>query len=98
MTREGFIFPKPEVSVGVIRQQGGNFFTDVSGKLFTVSEMGILSNPMIPVTLNVSDIQKVGANYMLDSQGRLFIVDKDGNVSEKALSNHDLRETKILSI
>lgn len=97
VSREGFIFAKPEITVGVIRKQGGNFFTDSSNKLFTISESGILANPMIPTTLIVSDIQKVGANYMLDSEGRLFIVDKDGNVAERTIATHDLRSSKILS-
>ena len=49
------------------------------------------------VEFKVADIQKVGANYMIDSEGRIFIVDKVGNIVERTI-NHDLRNTKILSI
>lgn len=96
VSKDGFVYPKTE-RVGQIRKMGGNFFVDSSNKLFTVSETGILSNPVIPMNLNVTAIAKTGANYMIDAEGRLFAVDNNGNVFERTMRNHDLRNTKVTS-
>ncbi len=97
VSKDGFVYAKPEVKVGAIKKAGGNFMIDSANLLFTVSEEGFLMLPVLPANIKVADIQKVGANYMLDSEGRLFIVDKAGNLVERTI-NHDLRNTKILSI
>lgn len=98
VSRDGFVFPKPDLAVGTIIKTGGNFFINSANNIFTVSETGVLSNPVIPLTLKVNTISKVGANYMIDAEGRIFTVDKDGNLSERAMPDHDLKSTKILSL
>lgn len=97
VSKDGFVFAKPEIKVGAIKKFGGNFMIDSANLLFTVSEEGFLMLPVLPANIKVADIQKVGANYMLDSEGRMFIVDKVGNLVERTI-NHDLRNTKILSL
>lgn len=97
VSKDGFVFAKPELKVGTIKRIGGNFLIDSDNLLFTISEEGFLMLPVLPANIKVNDIQKVGANYMLDSEGRIFIVDKAGNLVERTI-NHDLRNTKILSM
>lgn len=97
VSKDGFVFAKPEIKVGTIKKLGGNFMIDSANLLFTVSEDGFLMLPVLPANIKVADIQKVGSNYMLDSEGRIFIVDKAGNLVERTI-NHDLRNTKILSL
>ncbi len=97
VSKDGFVYAKPEVKVGAIKKLGGNFLIDSANLLFTVSEEGFLMLPVLPANIKVADIQKVGANYMLDSEGRIFVVDKVGNLVERTI-NHDLRNTKILSL
>lgn len=94
----GFVYPKADVKVAAPKKLGGNFLIDVTNKLFTVSETGILSNPVMPINLNLNNILKVGSNYMLDTDGRLFVVDKNGNVFERAVGSHDLRSVKVISL
>ena len=77
---------------------GGNFLIDNTGKLFTVSETGILANPVIPANLILNNVTKTGANYMLDTEGRLFVVDKNGNIFERSVNSHDLRNVKVISL
>ncbi|MES2529077.1 MAG: hypothetical protein V4598_18465 [Bdellovibrionota bacterium] len=95
---KGFVYPKADVKAGAPRKIGGNFVIDNMGKLFTVSESGIFANPVLPTTLNIANISKVGANYMLDNDGKLFVVDKNGNVFERSVNSHDLRNVKVLSL
>jgi hypothetical protein len=97
VSKDGFVFAKPEIKVGTIKKLGGNFLIDSADLLFTVSEDGFLMLPVLPANIKVTDIQKVGSNYMLDSEGRIFIVDKAGNLVERTI-NHDLRNAKILSL
>jgi hypothetical protein len=97
VSKDGFVYAKPEIKVGAIKKFGGNFMIDSANLLFTVSEEGFLMLPVLPLNIKVADIQKVGANYMLDSEGRIFIVDKEGNLVERTI-NHDLRNSKILSL
>ncbi len=95
---KGFVYPKADVKAGAPRKIGGNFLIDNMGKLFTVSETGILSNPVVPANLVLNNVAKVGSNYMLDTEGRLFIVDKNGNVFERSVNSHDLRNVKVISL
>lgn len=97
VSKDGFVYAKPEVKVGAIKKLGGNFLIDSANMLFTVSEDGFLMLPVLPANIKVADIQKVGSNYMLDSEGRIFVVDKVGNLVERTI-NHDLRNAKILSL
>jgi hypothetical protein len=98
VNKDGFVFPKKEVRASTAKKLGGNFFVDMTNKLFTVSEEGILANPVVPLTLDVNKIAKTGANYMIDTEGKLFVVDKNGNVFERAVNGHDLRNVKIISL
>ncbi len=98
VNKDGFVFSKKDVRVAAAKKLGGNFLIDISNQLFTVSEDGVLANPVMPVNLVLSNVIKIGSNYMLDSEGRLFVVDKNGNVFERSLNNHDLRSVKIISL
>lgn len=97
ISNNGFVFSKSDIAVGAIKKSGGNYFIDDTNKLFTVSEDGLLVLPVLPMNIKVSDVKKLGANYMIDSEGRIFTVDKSGNMEERTV-NHDLRNSKILSI
>jgi hypothetical protein len=97
VSRDGFIYSKSEFAVKDIIHQGGNFFVDSSGKLFTVSEEGYLLLPVLPADLVVSKIAKVGANYLLDREGQIFVVDGDGSIHEREVP-HDLTNARTLSI
>jgi hypothetical protein len=97
VSKDGFVFSKQDQKVGSIKKAGGNFFIDSSNLLFTIAEDGILLLPILPVNIQVADIKSVGSNYMIDSQGRIFIVDKAGNIVERSI-NHDLRNSKVLSL
>lgn len=96
VSKDGFVYAKPELKAGAVKKAGGNFFVDSANLLFTVSDEGFLMLPVLPATIKVSDVQTVGANYMIDSEGRMFIVDKSGNLFERSL-DHDLKNTKISS-
>ncbi len=98
VSKDGFVFAKTGMQIGTVKKFGGNFVIDETNKLFTISETGILSNPVLPLTLNVNNIAKVGSNYMLDNDGKLFVVDNNGNVFERTITNHDLRNVKVLSL
>lgn len=97
VSKMGFIFSKPDIDVSAPLKLGGNYFISSTGILHTVSEEGILVVPTIPKDLNVSEIQKLGSNYMIDKLGRIFIVDKNGSIEERN-SQHDLKNTKVLSL
>ncbi len=95
VTKDGFVFAKPEVRVGSIAKAGGNFFVDSNNLLYTVSEEGILSLPVLPANLRVAGLQRFGANFMIDAEGRIFTVDQTGKIFERS-STHDLRGARIL--
>lgn len=97
VSKDGFVFKK-DLRVVAPKKLGGNFVIDSAGKLFTVSETGILANPVVPATLNLNNVVKIGANYMLDNDGKLFVVDKNGNVFERSVNSHDLRNVKVISL
>jgi hypothetical protein len=97
VSKDGFVFPKPDIKTGKVAKSGGNYFIDSNGLLFTVSEEGFLLLPELPATIKISEIKRFGANYMVDSEGRMFVVDSKGNLFERTL-NHDLRNAKILSL
>lgn len=97
VSKDGFVFSKKDQKVSSIKKAGGNFFIDSANLLFTVSEEGFLMLPILPANIQVADIKSIGSNYMIDSQGRIFIVDKAGNIVERTI-NHDLRNSKVLSL
>jgi hypothetical protein len=97
VSKEGTVFSKEAVKAGLISKKGGNYFVDNKGVLFTVSEDGYLISPALPMNLKVADITKLGSNYFLDNAGKLFAVDSAGNVYEREIKDHDLRNTKIHS-
>lgn len=97
VSKDGFVFAKPEVKVGSIVKAGGNFMIDSTNKIFTVSEDGFLILPVLPMNIKVMTVQKLGSNYMIDTEGRIFTVDAQGNMHERKI-DHDLTDTKILSL
>jgi flagellar basal body rod protein FlgF len=97
VNKDGFVFKK-DLKIAAPKKLGGNFVIDVTGKLFTVSDAGILANPVVPANLNLNNVVKIGANYMLDNDGKLFVVDKNGNVFERSVNSHDLRNVKVISL
>lgn len=98
ITKDGFVYPKAEVKTGVVKKVGGNFFIDSNNTLFTVSEEGFLYLPSLPMTLKVATVTKLGQNYFIDQEGKLFVVDNTGAVMERAITNHNTKDTKVLSI
>jgi hypothetical protein len=98
VTKEGLVFPKPEVKVGAVKKKGGNFFVDSNNSIFTISEDGFLLMPTVPASLQVASITKLGQNYFLDQEGRLFVIDSMGGINEREMKSHDLKDVKILSL
>lgn len=95
--KDGIIYSKSMLQIPAIKKMGGNFFIDHSNQLWSISETGLLSTPVLPTTFNIANIAKIGSNYMVDVNGNLFTVDSSGNVSQRVLPNHDLRDVKVLS-
>lgn len=97
VSKDGFVYAKPEVKVGSIVKAGGNFLIDSTNKIFTVTDDGFLILPVLPMNIKVMTVQKLGSNYMIDSEGRIFTVDAQGNMHERK-TDHDLTDAKILSL
>lgn len=97
VTKDGFVFAKNEVKVGMIVKKGGNYFIDATNKLFTVSEDGFLILPVLPANIKVNTLTKFGSNYMIDSTGKVFVVDNKGVILERTI-NHDLLNAAVLSL
>jgi hypothetical protein len=97
VSKDGFVYAKPEIKVGTIVKAGGNYLIDSTNKIYTVTEDGFLMLPILPANIKVSLVQKLGSNYMIDSEGQIFVVDEKGNMHERSVA-HDLSNTKILSI
>ena len=97
VSKDGFVYAKPEVKVASIVKSGGNYLIDSTNKIFTVTEDGFLMLPVLPLNIKVATVQKLGANYMIDSEGRIFVVDDKGNMHERTIA-HDLSNAKILSL
>lgn len=98
VSKDGFVFPKTNLVAGVIVKKGGNFFVNSLGSLFTVSDDGLLLLPILPGNLVPANIVKLGANYMIDNAGKIFVVDSAGVISERTITEHDLLNTKVLSL
>jgi hypothetical protein len=98
VTKDGFVYSKADMKVGAIRKTGGNYFIDANNAIYTVSSEGLLFLPVLPANLKLASISKLGQNYFLDQEGRLFVVDTAGNIQEREMKTHDLRDAKILSL
>ncbi|HXH30264.1 MAG TPA: hypothetical protein VNJ01_05605 [Bacteriovoracaceae bacterium] len=88
-TKDGIFTIQPDFKITGVKKNGGNFFLDSMGSLYTISELGKLSLPILPMKLLLVNIAQVGSNYMLDLDGRLFVVDMTGSVWERDLTTHD---------
>lgn len=97
VSKDGFVFAKPENNVGKIVKKGGNYFITEDGKLYTVADSGFLILPILPANIVVADVEKLGSNYMVDTEGRIFTVDTFGNMYERDVTAHDLRIMKLSS-
>lgn len=97
VNKDGFVAPKPMFKIPALKKLGGNFFLDFNNLLWTVSETGLLSNPIVPTNLLVDNLEKLGANYMIDKEGNIFTVDSQGNIAYRDVNTHDLTNAKILS-
>lgn len=98
VSKDGNVFAKPEIKVGPITRKGGNFLVDNTNKIFTVSEEGFLVLPGLPMGFNLANIVKIGSNYMIDTEGKMFVVDTTGSILERTVTDHDIREAKVLSL
>lgn len=96
VSKEGFVFSK-DLKVNSLVKLGGNYFLADNNFLYTVSEDGFLIVPVLPANLKVDSISKLGSNYFLDQDGKLFVVDSKGNMFEREVKDHDLRNSKVLS-
>jgi hypothetical protein len=97
VSKDGFVFTKPDIKVGAIKKMGGNFFIDSNNLIFTVSEDGLLLLPLIPNGLEISSLTKLGNNYFIDGRGKLFTVDNLGQITEREIKSHDINDVKILA-
>lgn len=98
VSKDGFVFSKAtEVSKPQFKRLGGNYFVDTSDRIYTISEEGLLIFPSLPANFKLSKITKIGTNYLIDSEGRIFVVDKNGNLFDRGVTSHNLRNAKVLS-
>jgi hypothetical protein len=97
ISKEGFVFPKPQIKAGKILKAGGNFFIDSSNTIYTISEAGILILPSLPANLKLAQVLRLGVNYMIDSAGKIFTVDSAGSIHERS-ANHNLLNARVLSL
>lgn len=97
VNKDGFVFAKKDLKVGMITKKGGNYFIDINNKLFTVTDEGILIAPVLPANIVISKMVKFGSNYMIDRNGKIFVIDSKGVIYERAI-NHDLNSVKVLSL
>jgi hypothetical protein len=95
VSKDGFVFAKPEVKAAAVAKAGGNFFVDANNLLYTVSEDGLLLLPVLPANLRIANLQRFGANFMIDGDGRIFTVDQAGAIIERS-TTHDLRNARLL--
>lgn len=97
VNKDGFVADKPMFRIPAIKKMGGNYFIDSNDKIWTISDEGIVSNPVIPANLDIQEIEKLGSNYMIDRFGAMFTVDDKGNIHSRDVNLHDLTNAKILS-
>lgn len=95
VSRKGFVYSKPDVDAKKVVKAGGKFFIDETNRLFTISDEGLLTLPVLPFGMNLGTIQKIGSNFLIDSEGRIFVVDSLGNIFERSLQ-HDLKNGVLL--
>ncbi len=94
----GEIEAKTGERVGIIERRGGNFFSDSSNFIYTISENGELITPAVPMNLSISNIVKNATNYFVDLQGRLFIVNDKGEIYHKELEGYDFKNIAVISL
>jgi hypothetical protein len=98
VSKDGMGFSKDDLKVGKIVKRGGNYLIDETNRIYTISDNGLVSLPDLPKNLNTALINKMGSNYLIDSEGRLFVVDSLGNIFERIVPGHDLKNVKIPSL
>ena len=98
VSKEGFVFAKPETKTGIIKKAGGNFFIDANNMIYTVSKEGFLMLPSLPANLKIESITKLGSNYFIDADAKLFVIDSTGAIIEREIKDHDIRNVKLLSL
>jgi hypothetical protein len=97
VSKDGSVFSKEEVVVGKVVSKGGNYLVDETKRIYTVTDEGYLLLPNLPLKFNLDQIVKFGSNFMIDKDGLVFVVDANGQVIERSVNGHDLRNAKILS-
>jgi len=97
VSKDGFVFPKPDLKISKVKVSGGNYLVDDTNKIYTITDDGLILLPNLPMSLNLNQINKIGSNYMIDKEGRAFIINGSGEVLERSIKNHDLRAVKIIS-
>jgi len=97
VSRDGFVFAKPQMSIGSIRRRGGNYFINDKNQIFTVSEEGLLLLPDMPDNLKLSSIKFLGANYLVTSDGMTFVIDKLGSIYQRIVPGHEMTKVKFVS-
>lgn len=94
----GEIISHADKRVGIIEVRGGNFFTDSSNFIYSISKEGELITPAVPMNLSASNIVKSSSNYFVDLQGRLFVVNDKGEIYQKTLDGHDFKNIAVTSL
>src|SRR5690554_7634972 len=94
----GEIIPQADKRVGIISVRGGNFFTDSSNFIYSVTGEGELLTPAVPASLTVTNIVKNASNYFIDLQGRLFVVSEQGEIFQKSLDGYDFKNIAVISL
>ncbi|MGE3608768.1 MAG: hypothetical protein AB7I27_04195 [Bacteriovoracaceae bacterium] len=97
ISKDGYVYAK-DLKVNSIAKLGGNFFVTDANLLYSISEDGLLILPSLPANFKLSNLSKLGSNFMLDNEGRIFVVDSKGNIFEREVKEHNLKNAKVLSI
>jgi len=95
ISKDGFVFKK-DIKLTMITKAGGNFFIDSQNLIYTVADDGLLLLPSLPDGLDISRLTKIGNNFFIDVRGKLFTIDENGQIFEREVKAHDLKDVKIL--
>jgi len=98
ISKDGLVYSKSDVKTGSPKKLGGNYFIDSNNALYTISEEGLLLLPILPANLKIETVTKLGQNYLIDQNGKLFVINSKGEIFEREMKSHDLRDAKILSL
>jgi hypothetical protein len=86
------------VRVGTLAKRGGNYFTDSSNMIYTVTADGDLTIPSLPMNFILQNVTKTGTSYFLDLNGKFYSVTDQGEIYERVIQDMDMRNARVISL